>query len=260
MYLNQYTGRGIRVAVIDSGVHVSHPHIVEPPAGGEADPAAAARSTDRPIVTGVGIREDGSLDDDYTDRLGHGTAVAAAIREKAPDAQIVAIKVFWRRLATDVPTLVRGIEEACARGASVINLSLGTTDVTRRAELQAAISRAVETGAIVVSATGDEDIRWLPGSLDDIVPVRLDWGCPRDAYRVARDGARPVIVASGYPREIPGVPRERNLKGISFAVANATGFVARAREAAAAARTGQLLDMLAAAACDDACRTVVQEG
>src|SRR5262245_27355878 len=129
MYLKQYTGRGIRVAVIDSGVHASHPHIVEPLAGGEADPAAAARSTDRPIVTGVGIREDGSLDDDYTDRLGHGTAVAAAIREKAPDAQIVAIKVFWRRLATNVPTLVRGIEVACARGASVINLSLGTTDV-----------------------------------------------------------------------------------------------------------------------------------
>ena len=31
--------------------------------------------------------------------------------------------------------------------------------------------------------------------------------------------------ASGYPRPIPGVPPERNLKGISFAVANVTGLL-----------------------------------
>jgi hypothetical protein len=29
------------------------------------------------------------------------------------------------------------------------------------------------------------------------------------------------------PRPIPGVPVERNLSGLSFAVANATGFLAR---------------------------------
>jgi hypothetical protein len=33
--------------------------------------------------------------------------------------------------------------------------------------------------------------------------------------------------ASGYPRPIEGVPVERNLSGISFAVANVTGFLAR---------------------------------
>ena len=44
-----------------------------------------------------------------------------------------------------------------------------------------------------------------------------------------------VYVASGYPRSLPGVPRERNLHGISFAVANMTGFVARACEASQAA-------------------------
>ena len=34
-------------------------------------------------------------------------------------------------------------------------------------------------------------------------------------------------MASPYPRPIPGVPVERNLHGISFAVANATGLIAR---------------------------------
>jgi hypothetical protein len=40
-----------------------------------------------------------------------------------------------------------------------------------------------------------------------------------------------VFYASGYPRPVPGLPQERNLNGISFAVANMTGFVARARQA-----------------------------
>ncbi len=33
--------------------------------------------------------------------------------------------------------------------------------------------------------------------------------------------------ASGYPRPAPGIPPERNLKGLSFAVANVTGALAR---------------------------------
>jgi hypothetical protein len=70
--------------------------------------------------------------------------------------------------------------------------------------------------------------------------VTLDWDCPRDEYHVVHRDGRTLIAASGYPRDIPNVPRERNLKGISFAVANATGFVARAIEAAPSARPSDL--------------------
>ncbi|HMA22912.1 MAG TPA: hypothetical protein VKP00_02930, partial [Gemmatimonadaceae bacterium] len=42
--------------------------------------------------------------------------------------------------------------------------------------------------------------------------------------------------ASPYPRPIPGVPQERNLAGVSFAVANVTGFLARAIESGAVAQ------------------------
>jgi hypothetical protein len=62
------------------------------------------------------------------------------------------------------------------------------------------------------------------------------------------DGDR-LIAAAGYPRDIPGVPRERNLKGVSFAVANATGFVARALEACPGATTGDVIEMLDLAGC-----------
>jgi hypothetical protein len=46
--------------------------------------------------------------------------------------------------------------------------------------------------------------------------------------------------ASGYPRPIPGVPPERNLRGQSFAVANATGILALLIESGPAISLGAL--------------------
>jgi hypothetical protein len=40
------------------------------------------------------------------------------------------------------------------------------------------------------------------------------------------DGQRLSFVAPGFPRPIPGVPPDKNLKGLSFAVANVTGLLA----------------------------------
>ncbi|HEX3704452.1 MAG TPA: S8 family serine peptidase [Vicinamibacterales bacterium] len=225
MYLDEYTGKGVCIAVIDSGVHAGHPHV-----GG--------------VSGGVAIRDDGTLDDDFVDRLGHGTAVAAAIREKAPAAEIVAIKVFWRSLATSVAVLVRAVDEAIARQAAVINLSLGTADGRHRAELAAAVGRAQAAGVRIVSAIEDAGVRWLPGDLAGVMPVQLDWSCARDAYRILSEQRRSIIAASGYPRDIPGVPRERNLRGISFAVANASAFVARAIQAAPGADAPALFQAL----------------
>jgi hypothetical protein len=54
-----------------------------------------------------------------------------------------------------------------------------------------------------------------------------------------------VFKASPYPRDIPGVPRERNLNGVSFAVANMSGFVARARQMCADAPVEELKRVLA---------------
>lgn len=228
MHLSEYTGRGVRVAVIDSGVHADHPHV-------------------RGVAGGIAIREDGMLLDDYVDRLGHGTAVTAAIREKAPDAEIFAIKVFWRALATDITTLVRAIDVAASRGAAVINLSLGTADMQHRAALEAAVARAGIHAAIVVAANDDGGVRWLPGCLEHVVAVRADWTCERDVYDVEFVEDRPMLSTSAYPRNIPGVPRERNVNGVSFAVANASGFVARAREAAPRADVTKVFAMLEAA-------------
>jgi len=218
----------MRVAVIDSGVNVPHPHLPR-------------------VVGGLALDAHGREHDDYLDVLGHGTAVAAAIHEKAPDAELFIIKVFDTRLATSVPALVRAIDLAAAGGARIINLSLGTPNRIRRAQLEAAVARTVEHGAILVSAEEHEGAAWLPGSLAGVVGVVVDAGQPRERVTVRTlEAGRRVLVASPYARPIPGVPLDRNLNGVSFAVANASGVLASVLAGAPEARTAELaVDLLA---------------
>lgn len=169
----------------------------------------------------------GDATGDFGDRIGHGTAVAAAIRDKAPDAQLLAVRVFDRSLSTTADVLAHAIRWAADHGAQLINLSLGTPNEERRALLDAALLYATQRGALVVAAASSDIGPMFPGALAGAVGVRLDESCARDELGVDADGGRVLTLsASGYPRPIPGVPPERNLFGSSFAVANATGFLA----------------------------------
>lgn len=219
------TGRGVRIAVVDSGIHAGHPHIGA-------------------LVDGIAIDAEGIESLDYVDRLGHGTAVAAAIREKAPDAEILAVKVFDRSLTTTIGALVAAIDWAARAGAHLVNLSLGTPRQAHEASLRAAIARAAERGTLIVSARRDDrtpQTAWLPGSLPGVIAVEVDWTIPRDRYRVAGEGEAAICFASGFPRDIAGVPRERNLHGVSFAVANMTGFAACALESLGGPRSAEAI-------------------
>ena len=170
--------------------------------------------------------------DDAIDRIGHGTAVAAAIHEKAPDARLIPVKLFHRHLATNAEVLAQAIEWSAAAGANVINLSLGTANAAHRDRLVEAVRVAAEQGALVVAPRETEGVTLLPGSLGGVVGVLADGECDRDQIALLRaEGGGLTAAASIFPRPIPDVPRERNLSGISFAVANATGFLARGLEA-----------------------------
>jgi hypothetical protein len=201
----------MRIAIIDSGIHSDHPHVGR-------------------ISGGVAIASD-----DYLDRIGHGTAVAAAIREKCPDAELYAVKVFDRRLSANIDVIIRALEWCAANEMDLVNLSLGTANPAHRAAFELALSN----GLLVVSAA-----ELLPGSLAGVIGVAPDPDCPRDAYRY-RDG---MFHASPYPRSIPGVPPEHNLQGASFAVANMTGLVARAL--AHTPRAAIRVELIARAACN----------
>ncbi len=204
------SGRGVRVAVIDSGVHSGHPHVGM-------------------VEGGVSFDAEGARGEDAVDRLGHGTAVAAVIREKAPEATLVPVKVFDGELRATANALVAAIDWAVDARVHVINLSLGTANPAHQQRLGQALVRAARAGIALVAAAEQGDLRWLPGSLPLAIGVSLDWDRPRDQALVdiTHEGAvrRIHVSASGYPRPIPGVSPERNLKGISFAVANVTGLL-----------------------------------
>lgn len=199
----------LRIAVIDSGVHPTHPHIM------------AGR-----LLPGLSLLADGTVltgGEETLDRLGHGTAVTAAIQELAPDAMILPIRVFRDGLRTSARALAGAIRCAIEAEVDLINLSLGTTNPAHGDVFASLADDAAAAGAMIVAAREADGVACWPGCLPQVLGVGLDWDVPRGEPYLDADG---VVLASGYPRPIPGVPQQRNLYGISFAVAQVTGWVA----------------------------------
>ncbi|QOV93472.1 S8 family serine peptidase [Novosphingobium sp. ES2-1] len=199
-----------KVAVIDSGVHPTHPHI------------DAAR-----LLPGCSVLADGTVLTDpleTVDKLGHGTAVTAAIQELAPDAEILTIRVFRDGLRASARALATGIRQALEAECDLINLSLGTANPTHAEVFALLAEEAADRGALIVAACEAEGQPCWPGCLPQVLGVGLDWDLPRGQPRLSPD--RLMVIASGYPRPIPGVEPRRNLYGVSFAVAQVTGWIA----------------------------------
>jgi hypothetical protein len=197
----------VRIAMLDSGVYTGNAHI------------------ERPIRGGITFALEGEQDG-FEDTLGHGTAVCALLQKMAPEADLFAVKVFDRRLATTASTVLRAIDWCVRNKIDVINLSLGTSNPEHRSLFVAAVERVRGIGATIVSAFEVNGTPMLPGSLPGVIGVVEDPECPRDTYRVLQDGT-PRLAACPYPLDIAGVPRERNLRGVSFAVAHVSAQVAR---------------------------------
>jgi len=110
------TGKGARVAVIDSGVEADHPDL-----GGCVDVAGGVE-----VVMG----EDGEpavQTGPHEDSFGHGTACTGIIHSIAPDATVTSVKVLGAGLTGKAAAFLRGLGWAIEQGFDVINLSLGTT-------------------------------------------------------------------------------------------------------------------------------------
>lgn len=202
--------------MIDSGVHPGHDHI------------DAAR-----LEPGVAVLADGTLVDGpqaTLDRLGHGTAVMAAIQEKAPGATCLPVRVFGDALRSSAAALLAAIRWAIEQNVGLINLSLGTPKPAHRVPMAEVVEEARQAGVVIVAARENGGIRVYPGALPHVIGVGLDWDCPRHCYRCQQQDGVLAFLAPGYPRPIPGVPQRRNLHGISFATAQIAGFAALACE------------------------------
>ncbi|MDJ0619118.1 MAG: S8 family peptidase [Calothrix sp. MO_192.B10] len=158
-----HTGKGVIVAVLDTGVDYNHSDLND----------NIWRNTTE--IAGNGIDDDGNgyVDDvfgwnfhddnnDVLDRNGHGTHVAGTIAGErndfgvtgiAYDAQIMSVKVLNDSGSGYYSSISDGIRYAVDNGANVINLSLGGRFPTRRVE--SAIEYASSKGVTVVMAAGN---------------------------------------------------------------------------------------------------------
>src|ERR1051325_11353387 len=109
----------MKVAIIDSGICADPPHVGR-------------------VAGGVGVTAEG-FNADTIDRLGHGTAAAGAIREKAPDVELYAVKGLDRRLSAKIELIIRALECCMKRPRDVINLSLATAIPAHRERLEPAL-------------------------------------------------------------------------------------------------------------------------
>src|SRR5262245_14436883 len=204
------TGRGIRVAIVDSGVDAGHPHV-------------------RSVAGGIGIDDAGAMSGDFADRLGHGTAVTAAISEKAPEARLYAVRVFGPSFATNIKSMVAAIDWAVRHRMHLINLSLGTSQPRYEQALREAVDHATAAGVLIVAARDEGETRSFPGSFPGVVSVRADGSCPHDRFLIQRQPDALIFRASPQPPS-GALPPKAGVQGSAFAVANMTGFIARVLE------------------------------
>lgn len=150
-----YTGKGVKIAVIDSGINSKHP--------------------DLKVAGGVSKIANSSA---FTDGLGHGTHVAGVIGAQnnsigtvgvAPDAQLYSVKVLSTKGLGTLEGVVAGIQWAIDQKVDIINMSL--TTVANNQTLRDITKKAYDAGILIVAASGNERESGLYG--DVLYPARF---------------------------------------------------------------------------------------
>jgi hypothetical protein len=246
------TGKGVRIAVIDTGVDVEHPELrgqiakmrdfVDP--WNPANPANAANSSR-------------GRSDDFNGDI-HGTAVAGVIAATlnselglvgvAPQAQVYALKACWqerpgaREAVCDSYTLAKAIDFAITQGAQILNFSLsGPSDPLVGKLIAAALAR----GIVVVAADGPDARQSFPAAQPGVLAVAGSDDLQGGGLRFpARRLAAGTLAAPGVDI-LTTVPHGHYdfFSGSSFAAAQVSGVAALLLEREPRLTPGQLASL-----------------
>ncbi|MCB1228770.1 MAG: S8 family serine peptidase [Verrucomicrobiae bacterium] len=106
------TGRGVKIAVIDTGIEADHPRL----AGMSLADSVGFQDLDGRIV---------AMEGEGSDVFGHGTAVAGVIHQFAPEAEIGSFRAIDSRNLSRTALISAAIREALDRGYHILNCSFG---------------------------------------------------------------------------------------------------------------------------------------
>ncbi len=208
------TGRGVTVAIVDSGIETEHPDLK-----GKVVESVEAR------IEGNRVVFDPSTEGDSA---GHGTACAGIIGRIAPDAKFASIKVLGAGGLGDGQVFLAGLEYAIKKKYKVINLSLGTTKPQFFSPLHDMLDRAYQAGCIVVAAANNLPQPSFPSVFssslisviksDETDPLKFGFRYG-DVIELTAPGinVRTAWLGGGH----------RNLTGNSFACPHIAGIIAR---------------------------------
>ncbi|MEQ8234394.1 MAG: S8 family serine peptidase [Gammaproteobacteria bacterium] len=232
------SGRGVRIAMLDTGVDLNHPDLDGQIAGSMnfvgGDPALIPPEFHGTALAGLIAAVPGN---------------GIGIRGLAPDAELFALRACWEPsyayglCRTD--TLARALDYAIDIRARIINLSLAGPDDPVLTRL---VERAIELGAVVLGAVGEEPEMRFPAAIPGVVAVALQ-----------APTAPPVLppgpsFASASLQMLTTVPDGRYdfVSGPSFVTAYASGVAAVLLEREPHLRAGALAARLQAAHGDGA--------
>jgi subtilisin len=207
------TGKGIKVAVVDSGVDKDHPRV-----RGVAG-AVVIETDDSPD----GFR---AVEGDHEDLVGHGTACAGIIRSLAPEAEIYSVRVLGANLKGRGALFLSGIRWAIDNGMRVVNMSLSSKSEQWFAPLHEIADEAYFRGVILVCAANNVPGPTYPSQYASVLSVAAREGT--DPYAIACNPKPPVeFGACGIDVDVAWSGGGSIVAtGNSFATPHVTGLVA----------------------------------
>ena len=143
------TGAGKEVAIIDTGIDMTHPQL-----------SAMIDRNNGWDFYGNTDNPNEYPEDPQTTVAGHGTFIAGLIAIMAPGCKLMPVKAFSPLGVSDQFTVTESVKYATDHGADVINLSCGTHK--NSALLRESIGYAREHGVIVVAAVGNDATDKIP--------------------------------------------------------------------------------------------------
>ncbi len=213
------TGKGIRVAVVDSGVEFDHPALGNSVRGGvvvEYDEDAENM-----------IRYE--ADDQPVDLAGHGTACAGIIHALAPQAEIISVRVLGSNMRGRAIQFAGGLDWAIENGIQVVNLSLSTSKEEYFGLFHDLADQAYFKNMNVVCAVNNYPEPSFPSLYSSVISVAAHEG--HDPFTYYYNPSPPVeFGAPGIDIDVAWMNKQYvNSTGNSFAAPHITGIIALIR-------------------------------